>query len=166
MKDITKLCRFFLVFGILAFASCDKNEVVTEASPTFVQPTAEASIDYEKPYTQVLTIPKDHYAVGELGTVYTSRDLLYSKIRTQVTLTKTSQRNVARFSMSETDSEYIVTVERIKAPANLAKVAEEICTKDPKELSAWVLEATLAGHTVEICYNEESGMWNGHIVKE
>lgn len=165
MKDIKKLYGFFLVLSTLAFASCNKNEILTEASPTFVHSTVEAPIDYEKPYTQVLSVPKNHYAVGEQGTVYTTRDLLYSKIRTQVTLTKTSLRNVARFSMAETDSEYIVTVKRIKAPVNQAKVAEEICTKDPKELSAWVLEATLAGHTVEICYNEESGMWNGHIVK-
>lgn len=155
---------FLFVLSLVAFASCEKNETKEAAAQN--QLSVNATVDYEKPYTDVLVAPKNYYSVGVRGKVYTSRSLLYSKIFTQVTLTKLSKRNVATFSMDESESEYKVTVVRIKSPAVDAKVAKDICANDPDMLTKWVLDATLEGHTIKVCFDKDSGMWYGYIVEE
>lgn len=166
MKKFNSVMGFLFVLSLVAFASCEKNETVTKKASALDQPSVSATVDYEKPYTDVLVVPKNYYSVGVLGRVYTSQGLLYSKIHTQVTLTKLSERNVATFSMEESESEYRVTVVRIKSPVVDTKVPKDICTDDPDKLSKWVLEATLEGHTVKVCFDKDSGMWYGYIVEE
>lgn len=163
MKRINYVMGFLFVLTLTAFASCDKNEtMIMDATKN----TVEATIDYEKPYTEVLTEPKNHYSVGVSGKVYTSQGLLYSKIHTQVTLTKLSQRNMATFSMEESESEYRVTVVRIKSSVDHTDVAEDICSNDSSEMSRFVLEAAMEGHSVKVWFDKESGMWHGYIVEK
>lgn len=164
MKKFNSVMGFLYVLSLVAFASCEKNE--TKEAAALNQPSVSATVDNEKPYTDVLVEPKDYYSVGERGRVYTSQGLLYSKILTQVTLTKLSERNVATFSMEESESEYRVTVERIKSPVIDTKVAKDICTDDSGKLSKWVLKATLEVHTVKVCFDKDGGMWYGYFVEE
>lgn len=144
----------------LAFASCDKNDSVPEAK------TPSTSIDYSTPYTEVLTVPKDYYSIGQSGKVYTAREHLFSKVNAKVMLTKCSERNVSTFSLSETETEYVMTVQRVKVKVIHTNVKDEISTADPEELTRLIVEATLEGYAVYICYDDETGMWNGHIIKD
>ena len=166
MKNIRTIGCWLLLLSALVFASCDKGESTTNEQSAQNQDSAVATTSIDQPYTEVLTVPKDHYTVGQSGNVYTSRDLLYSKIHAQVTLTKVSQRNMATFSLSETKSEYVMTVNRTKTQVGATKISEEITTSDPDEITAWVLEATLAGYEVSVCYDKATGTWSGHIVKD
>ena len=59
-----------------------------------------------------------------------------------------------------------MTVQRVKTKVIHTKVQEEISTADPEELTKWIIAATLEGYAVYICYDEETGMWNGHIIKD
>ena len=90
MKKINSVMGFLFVLSLVAFASCEKNESMTKEIFDLKQPSAGATVDYKKPFTDVLAVPKNYYSVGVRGRVYTSRGLLYSKILTQVTLTKLS----------------------------------------------------------------------------
>lgn len=163
MKRINYVMGFLFVLTLTAFASCDKNETMTMDA---TKNTIEATKDYEKPYTEVLTEPKNHYSVGVRGKVYTSQGLLYSKILTQVTLTKLSQRNMATFSMEESESEYRVTVVRIKSSVDHTNIPEDICSDDSSEMSRFVLEAAMEDHSVKVWFDKESGMWHGFIVEK
>lgn len=166
MKSIYKPIGFLFILSIIAFTSCEKNETLTTETPVLNKKTVEATIDYEKPYTEVLTAEKNHYSVGEHGKVYTSRSLLYSLVYSKITLTKVSQRNVARFSMSENESEYILTVNRIKAPVDHTKFSDGLCINNPKNVSTKVLDAILEGYAVEVCFDKETEMWYWLIDKE
>ena len=145
---------------VFAFASCDKNDSIP------VEQTTSTAIDYSTPYTEVLTVPKDYYSVGQSGKVYTAHEHLYSKVHAKVMLTKYSERNASTFSLSETETEYVMTVQRVKAKVLHTKVQEEISTADPEELTKWIIEATLEGYDVYICFDPETGRWNGHIIKD
>lgn len=145
---------------VFAFSSCEKTDSIP------VEKNLSTSIDYSTPYTEVISVPKDYYSVGQSGKVYTAYEHLFSKVNAKVMLTKYSERNASTFSLSETETEYVMTVQRVKTKVIHTKVQEEISTADPEELTKWIIEATLEGYAVYICYDEETGMWNGHIIKD
>ena len=148
-------------FLLLTFASCDKGESIP------VESKSTHTVDYSTPFTEVLTVAKNYYSVGEVnGRVYTTMDHLFSKTHCKVMLTKYSERNISIFSLSETDAEYVLTVQRIKGKSIPTKVEDQISTADPGELTKWIIEATLEGYDVFICYDKDSGRWNGYIIKD
>ncbi len=150
----------FAAMAMLALASCEKNE------PLAPQSTTVATCADEMPNIVVFSVEKNYYSVGVNGHIYTSEDLLFSKIHAKVSLTKYSKRKATLFSLQETETAYVVTAKRMKDFVCPANAAPAVSTSDPHEITEWVLEATLDGGEASICFDEEAGRWSGQIVNE
>lgn len=154
------LIMAFATLAMLALASCEKNE------PLAPQSTTVATCADEMPYIEVFSVEKNYYSVGVNGHIYTSEDLLYSKIHAKVSLTKLSKRKATIFSLQETETDYVVTAKHLKAYISLAKETPSISTSDPNEITKWVLEATLERYEIIVCYEEETGLWHGNVIEK
>ena len=150
----------FAAMAMLALAGCEKHDTLPTAA------SADFGSAYGVPYIEVLSVEKDYDTVGESGRIYTTSDLLFSKIHAKVSLTKNSKRKATLFSLQETETAYVVTAKRMKDFVCPANAAPAVSTSDPHEITEWVLEATLDGGEACICFDEEADRWSGQIVNE
>jgi len=151
MKTISMIAATVILLSYSGF--------VTAQTSTYSQKT----VNYDVPYTEVLTVQKDYYSVDEKGVVHTSFNHLFSKTYTQIELTKLSERNAATFSLTKTKDEYQMTVKRERTHSTQTKA--DISTADSKELTRWIISATMNGSKAYVLFDKESGRWYGSITK-